>query len=444
MAPLRRLYEPPAYGAEADRENYWRTTVADPADWPVLRGSASCDVAIIGAGFTGLSVALHLAEAGRDVLVLDAEAPAWGASGRNGGFACLGGAKASDSQIIRRHGAEALREFRLVQRASVDLVAELLERHSIDADRHSDGEVMLAHRRRDVAMLKDEATHLADVYGVQPRRIAREEMRGEGLIGEGFHGALHLPIGFALNPRKYALGLASAAAKAGARVFAQSPVTGVEPENGGFRLTTPAGSVTARRLIVATNGYSSDNIPDWLGGRYLPVQSNILVTRALTDDELAEGWNSDLMAYDTRHLLHYFRLLPERRFLFGMRGGIRADAAAQAEMRDRTEADFRAMFPMWQGVETPFFWSGLACLSRDLTPYAGPIAGIENAWTALAYHGNGVAMATWSGKLLAGQITGTGPAVPAVMRGPLRRFPLGRWRRALLRPAYQYYGLKDR
>ena len=127
-----------------------------------------------------------------------------------------------------------------------------------------------------------------------------------------------------------------------------------------------------------------------------------------------------------------------------MRGGIRADAAAQAEMRERTEADFHAMFPMWQGVETPFFWSGLACLSRDLTPYAGPIAGIENAWTALAYHGNGVAMATWSGKLLAGQITGTGPAVPAVMRGPLRRFPLGRWRRALLRPAYQYYRLKDR
>lgn len=444
MAPLSRLYEPPAYGAEADSGNYWKTTVSEPSDRPALAASARCDVAVIGAGFTGLSAALHLAEAGRDVLVLEAESPAWGASGRNGGFACLGGAKASDKEIIRRHGAEALHEFRLAQRQAVDLVDEMLERHAIDADRHSDGEVMLAHRPRDVDAIRDEARHLADLYGVRPRFIAGHDLAAEGLVGAGFHAALHVPIGFALNPRKYALGLAAAASAQGARIYERSPVTDIDPSDDGFRLTTPAGQVTARTLVLATNGYSSDNLPAWLGGRYLPVQSNILVTRLLTDVELTQGWNSDLMAYDTRNLLHYFRLLPERRFLFGMRGGIRADAAAQAQMRDRIRADFTAMFPMWRDVETPFFWSGLACLSRDLTPYAGPIRGVDNAYAALAYHGNGVAMASYSGKLLAAQIIGQGPATPAVMRGPLRRFPLGRWRRLILRAAYQYYRLADR
>ncbi len=219
----------------------------------------------------------------------------------------------------------------------------------------------------------------------------------------------YVPIGFALNPRKYALGLAEAAKRAGARIFRQSPVVQISADAVGYRLKTPVSEVRARRLILATNGYSSDNLPGWLSGRFLPVQSNIIVTRELTEAELSEGWHSDLMAYDTRNMLHYFRLLPERRFLFGMRGGIRADAAAQAEMQRAVRADFEAMFPMWAHVETPHFWSGLACLSRNLTPYAGPLGDMENAYTAMAYHGNGVAMASYSGKLLAGLITGHGP-----------------------------------
>ncbi|MGB5559738.1 MAG: FAD-dependent oxidoreductase [Paracoccaceae bacterium] len=443
-ASLHRLYEPEAYGPEADRNNYWRTTVAEAAVAPELHEAATCDVAIIGAGFTGLSAALHLAQAGLDVVALDAEAPAWGASGRNGGFACLGGAQASDKQIQRQYGANGLNEFKHAQRAAIDLVAELLESHRIDVDRHSDGEVIVAHRLRDVADLMSEGAHLAAIYGVSPKLIAKADMSDHGLVGEGFHGALYVPIGFALNPRKYALGLAEAAKRAGARIFRQSPVVQISADAVGYRLKTPFSEVRTRRLIVATNGYSSDNLPDWLGGRFLPVQSNIIVTRELTEAEISEGWHSDLMAYDTRNMLHYFRLLPERRFLFGMRGGIRADAAAQAEMQRAVRADFEAMFPMWAHVETPHFWSGLACLSRNLTPYAGPLGDMENAYTAMAYHGNGVAMASCSGKLLAGLITGHGPAVPSVMQGPMRRFPLPRWRRALLRPAYEWYRLKDR
>ncbi len=441
---LERLYEPEAYGPEADTGNYWRTTVSNVSDFPALQDPLTADVAVIGAGYTGLSAALHLAEAGHDVVVLDAEAPAWGASGRNGGFACLGGAKASDKQLIRQFGTTGFAEFEQTKRAAVDLVAGLLDRHGIDADRHSDGEVVVAHRPQDMQGLSAEANHLAAMYGVKPNLIQKSELADHGLVGSGFHGALHLPLGFALNPRKYALGLAGATKRAGARIFGQSPVTGIAAQDGQYRLTTPQADLRARHLVIATNGYSSDNLPRWLKGRYLPVQSNIIVTRQLTKAEIAAGWHSDLMAYDTRNLLHYFRLLPEGRFLFGKRGGIRADMASQAQMLQSIRADFAAMFPMWADVETPNFWSGLACLSRNLTPYAGPVTGMENAYVAMAYHGNGVSMGTYSGMLLAGLITGKGPAVPAVMRRPLDRFPFPSLRRGYLRPAYNWYQFKDR
>ncbi len=441
---LKRLYEPEAYAAQSDLGTYWRSTVAVEPEWSSLTSGISCEVAIIGGGYTGLSAALHLAEAGVDVVLLEAEAPGWGASGRNGGFVCLGGAKASDRQIQARYGASALSEFRQAQRSAIDLVDALLDAHEIDADRHSDGEVILAHRPRDLEGLKAEAEHLGAVYSLGSTYLDQTDLAARGMVGGPFHGALHVPLGFALNPRKYALGLAGAAQAAGARIAARSPVIGISGVTGKHYLQTPNGALTAKSLIVATNGYSSDNLPGWLSGRYLPVQSNIIVTRQLTQAEIGEGWRSDLMAYDTRNLLHYFRLLPEGRFLFGMRGGIRADASAQRAMRRNIRADFESMFPIWAHVETPHFWSGLACLSRDLTPYIGPLGDLENAHTAIAYHGNGVALATYSGKLLAGRVTGQGPPVPEVMQGPLRRFPLGRWRRTFLRAAYRWYRVRDR
>ncbi len=199
-------------------------------------------------------------------------------------------------------------------------------------------------------------------------------------------------------------------------------------------------------MILATNGYSSEDLPDWLRARYLPAQSRVLVTRPLTlTERKAQGWTSDLMAYDSRTLLHYFRLMPDGRFLFGMRGGIRADAPSQERMQRLIRRDFERMFPAWAHVETPHAWSGLVCLARGLTPYAGPLDDWDNAWAGLAYHGNGVAMGTFTGAVLADLALGrTPPLFPAAMQGPLSRFPLGRFRRALLGAAYAWYGLRDR
>lgn len=444
---LHRLYHPKAYDPDTPIASFWQSTVSDEAEYEPLTGDVSCDVVIIGAGFTGLSAALHLAGTyGREVRVVDAAWPGWGASGRNGGFCCMGGAKLSDAGIAARYGAGEAERFTRAQLEAIDLVASLLEDHGIDADKGSLGEFQLAHRPGRVRGFEAEAADLAGRFGVKADVYDRAALERGGLAGPEFHGGLHTHAGFSVNPLKYVLGLARAAAGAGARLHGRSPVRRLDLEDGRHRLHLPDGKITARTVIVATNGYSSENLPAWLGGRLLPVLSNILVTRPLTRAERdAQGWTSNHMAYDTRRLLHYFRLLPDGRFLFGARGGTDASPAAKAAMNRKLRRDFERMFPAWAGVEESHFWTGLACLTYGLVPYVGRVGNHESAWTALAYHGNGVAMGTWSGRQVAALAAGAEAeeTLPRVMRGPFGRFPLAFLRRTYLRCAYGLYTLRD-
>jgi len=438
---MKRIYPEHTYGS-GPRQGCWWDETCDAREWPVFGTGPAVDVAIIGAGFTGLSAALHLAEAGVSVAVLDAETPGWGASGRNGGFCCLGGAKMNYSKMARTYGVEAAQEYQKAEKDAVDLVADLLDRLSIDADRHSDGETVVAHRARDMENLRQQAEEIAQSYGVTPTLIEKNEMDKNGMAGP-FYGALTTPIGFALNPRKYVIGLACAAVAAGAALFQQSPVTGIDKSTNGYKLATPTGVLHTSQVIIATNGYSSDDVPDWLSGRYLPTQSNVIVTRPLTDAELAaQGWASHQMCYDTRNLLHYFRLMPDRRFLFGMRGGLRSSDAADARSARRNRQDFESLFPAWKHVETTNCWSGMVCLSRRLVPFVGPIPDMPGVFAGLAYHGNGVAMGSYAGKKLAELVLGSAN-VPSVVQKHMQRFPLGLSRRALMLPAYAGFILAD-
>ena len=434
----RRIYEDYAYGDAARAECIWPRP---QGDWPSLAEDAQTEVAIVGGGYTGLSAALHLAQARVQVTLLEAKTPGWGASGRNGGFCSVGGDKRGLNAIRKRFGADAALAYFNAQRAAIDLVAQLLVTHDIDADTHSDGELKLAHHPRMLADLRADQSEWAQ-YGVDADLIGRSELINRGMNG-AFHGGLHVRVGFALNPGKYASGLANAARHAGVDVLGNSPVKKIAQANAKYVLDTPNGQLTADKIILATNGYSTDGVPDWLTGRYLPVQSNILMTRPLSDAEItAQGWTTDLMAYDSRNLLHYFRLLPDRRFLFGARGNISANVQGQAAMRARLGRELGALFPVWANVDTPHFWSGLISLSRDLLPYAGPIGDWENAWAGLNYHGNGVAMATWVGARLADMALGQTSALPVHTR-TLPRFPFPKLRRTYLHGAFLGYRLKD-
>ncbi|WP_424988565.1 NAD(P)/FAD-dependent oxidoreductase [Microbulbifer sp. S227A] len=441
---MKRIFPAYTYGSGPRNGCWWDETIAAP-DWPVLTQPVKVDVAIIGGGFTGMSAAYHLAGAGTVVGLLEAETPGWGASGRNGGFCCLGGAKTSDAALERALGADAARSYRASEYAAVDLVDRLIETLGIDADRHSRGETMLAHRPRDMERMKREADEMLRHGGPEPTLIEAADLPDHGM-NAGFHGALTTPVGFALNPRKYLFGLAAAARSRGARLYQNSPVADLRREGRTWRLRTPRGSLDADTVIIATNGYSSEDVPAWMAGRYLPSQSNVTVTRPLSEAEIAaQGWHSDQMAYDTRNLLHYFRLMPDRRFLFGLRGGLLSSPAAEARARRRSRQDFERMFPAWKDVPSAHQWSGLVCRSRRRVPFVGAVPGQAGLFAGFAYHGNGVAMGSYAGRLLADLALSVRSELPcsAAMSALPPRFPLGGVRRLLMPAAYLYYGLRD-
>jgi glycine/D-amino acid oxidase-like deaminating enzyme len=441
---MTRIYPDYAY-SDAPRESCWWDETCAMPDVLTVSTDVRTQVAVIGAGFTGLSAALHLAEAGCSVVVLDEHAPGWGASGRNGGFCCLGGAKISDATMDQRYGKAERQAYRRTEADAVKFVEGLLDRLKIDADTHSKGETVLAHRAKDFDLFEQEAHEIEDTLGVTPTIVPQADLAAAGMAGP-FFGAMTIPIGFGLNPRKYVAGLVSALQARGGQVFGNSGVRAIERVGKAFRLNTTQGSVRADRVIIATNGYSSDSLHKELSGRYLPTQSNVLVTRPLSDQEIeTAGWSSDQMAYDTRNLLHYFRLMPDRRFLFGMRGGLRSGAKAEASARAMVRRDFERMFPAWKTVPSAHSWSGLVCLTRSGLPFAGDLTGEGRLFAAFGYHGNGVAMGSYIGARIAEKIIGnpTGPILLRSVSTLPNRFPLGRYRRALLPPAYALKGIGD-
>ncbi len=440
---MSRICHPFSYGDGPVENNFWNETTSAPAR-PPLNGKITADVAVIGAGYTGLSAALRLAEADRSVVVLEAKQPGWGASGRNGGFCCLGGAKASGTKIKRLFGDQAYREYRLCERDAVEFVADTIARKGIEADTHSQGETLLAHRPKDFQGFEEDARELSDLYGVEADIFGPQELAQRGMKGP-FHGGMTTPIGFALNPKKYVLQLAEAAEAAGARIFGDSFVTGLDGTDGAFVLKTSAGEVSASKVVIASNGYSSETLPDWMRARFIPAQSSVLVTRPLSDADLAaQGWTSDQMSYDSRNILHYFRLMPNRQFLFGMRGGLSTSERVHHEIKHAIRADFEKMFPSWAHVETPWYWSGFVCYSPDMVPFAGEIPEASGIYAGFAYHGNGVAMGSYCGALLADQILGaTELRQSEVIASAPSRFPGGRFRRLAMWPAYLAYGLSD-
>ncbi|MGF7161938.1 glycine/D-amino acid oxidase-like deaminating enzyme [Rhodoligotrophos appendicifer] len=439
---------PDAFHFDRPVPSYWEAT-APPLDASLehLEGDVQADIAIIGGGYTGLSCAHELACAGAGrVILLEAGEPGWGASGRNGGFSCIGAAKLPWSTMIRRYGLADTQAFFAIQREAVLGLRQTAMELGIDADVSGHGEISLAHRPNRLAELAAEAEFLRRTFDHPTELLSPAALRERGLGPSSFHGGLYNPLGYAVHPLKLVRGLAAAAIAAGAEVYSHSAVRSIVSEAGRHRLVTDRATVTAPHVVLACNGFTQEHVLPVLSGRIMPVLSNIMVTRPLTEEEReGQGWTSPLMAFDTRNLLHYFRLLPDGRFLFGGRGGTDASSAGAAPREAELRAEFEQLFPAWRHVEHTHFWRGLACLSNDLVPYLGPLDDHRSLWTALAYHGNGVAMANWSGRRLANIILGRERLqdLPSVMTRRLARYPLPALRPLYLKSAYAYFTIRD-
>ncbi|RED49962.1 NAD(P)/FAD-dependent oxidoreductase [Aestuariispira insulae] len=448
MAGLRSLYHESLYDT-ALVPSYWEESYGARQDHgTMLEGDAECDVAIIGGGYTGLSAALHLArDFGIDVAVLESGPMGWGASGRNGGFNCLPASKMTTNQMIRKYGLDDTKAFWRAQLDGVDLVEELAQSEGFEIDRQGDGNLEVAHRPGMMAELQEAADQMTRLFGIETRTFSAGAFAEIGYRSTEQFGALHMKAGYALNPLKLALGLAGAAERHGVRLHPHSTVTGWRKDGAWHLLETATGCLRAKRVLMATNGFTREGMHKSFDDRLLPVQSNIITTRALSPEELAaHNWQVEEPICNTRNMLFYFRMLKDRRLLFGARGDWTGRPEDGRKMKAWMIKRLGEVFPHWRDVEISHYWRGLVCMSQKLAPSLGRDEADPSLFYSYGYHANGVNTAPWSGRamarLIAGQ-EGADAAIPAVMKGTASRFPFAGLRIWYLRAAASWYRWQD-
>ncbi len=381
-------------------DNLWRQTAGEDSAWPVLEEEPQASIAIIGGGYTGLSAALHLAERGQDVALLEAGAIGEGASGRNGGQV-IPGLKQDPEAVERIWGPGLGRRAIAFAAAAPDLVFDIIDRHRIACDAQRSGWLQPAASPRHLPMLERRIAEWRE-HGAELRLLSRGET-AERLGTDAYHGALFDPRGGSLHPLKYARGLAAAAAASGARIFCRSPVRARDRSSDGWRLVTPRGALRCGTLVCCTNAYSAPPVPE-IGRCILPVWSVQVATAPQPATIRARILRDGICASDTKRLLTYFRFDAEGRFVIGGRGAptSRGRERAFAALRRRALVLYPQLEPSWQHA-----WGGLVALTEDHLPQlASPEPGFH---LAFGYNGRGVAMATAMGRVLADRLCGAEP-----------------------------------
>ena len=433
-----RPYHPNLYRFDRAQPSYWEATVPKSSLVATpLVDTHSCDVAIIGGGYTGLSAALHLArDFGIDVRVLEAGHLGWGASGRNGGFCGIGATGLALQDFTRRHGEEDARDFFQSQSQAVELVRTLATDEQLDIDVCGDAELDVAHTPKAFRRLQADHDLLTGTLGIDARIIGPDEFRERYFDSSEQFGALLTRPTFGLHPLRYCRGLAGAAARHGAVLHERSEVLEwTTNDQGGHRLRTAGGTLLANKVIFATNGFMPEKLRPEFYARSLPVVSAIVVTRPLTGDERElYRWSCAQPAINSRRVLNYFRMLPDNRFLFGGRGHTAGDPDGERQNYVELIATMQRLWPGWTNVDVDYRWHGLICFNRTLCPALGQLEDDASVFFGFGYHGNGVSTATWAGQQLANWIgKGRAPKLPAVVKGLSGRFPMAPLRLKYLR-----------
>jgi glycine/D-amino acid oxidase-like deaminating enzyme len=393
-------------------QNYWLTTT----EFPRLEACPlpeRVDVAVIGAGFTGLSAARTLAKRGANVAVLESETIGWGASSRNGGMV-LTGMKLGVNQLISRYGHELTRRMYAVSLETIDCVERIIGEEAISCDFYRCGHLEVAYKRKHFDDYARQAEVIAREFNHNLKVVQKNDLGAE--IGSNiYYGGMVDEVSAGLNPARYVAGLGCAAGRAGAKIFERTRVEGIERESQqgalGWTIATSQGRLWAHEVFVATSGYTGGATPA-LQKKIVPIGSFIITTEILPDALAHELSPRNRMIYDSKNYLYYYRLTPDRRMLFGGRAAFFPEN--DQTIRRSAEILRRGMievYPQLRNANVEYVWGGTLDFAFDIMPHAGQLDGM---YYALGYAGHGVAMATYQGQKMAGLIAGDKPENPFV------------------------------
>jgi glycine/D-amino acid oxidase-like deaminating enzyme len=394
-------------------QNYWLTTAEFPATGPARPLPERVDVAVIGAGFTGLSAARTLAQRGARVAVLESETIGWGASSRNGGMV-LTGMKLGVNQLISRYGRELTRRMYAASLASIDCVEQIVREESIECNFARCGHLEVACKQKHFDDYARQVEVIAREFNHELHVVKRNELGVE--IGSSIYfGGMVDEVSAGLNPARYVAGLGRAAIKAGAEVFQHTRVQRVlrESRQGetGWKVTTSRGQLWAREVFVGTSGYTG-KATLMLQKKIIPIGSFIIATETLPEKLAHELSPRNRMIYDSKNYLYYYRLTPDRRMLFGGRAAFFPEN--DQTIRQSAEILRRGMiqvYPQLCDAKVEYVWGGTLDFAFDIMPHAGQTDGM---YYAVGYAGHGVAMATYQGQKMAELIAGDNPENPFI------------------------------
>jgi glycine/D-amino acid oxidase-like deaminating enzyme len=377
---------------------YWWEQ-ARPADIDTPAFPAKTDVAVIGAGYTGLSAALALARAGRSVIVFDAETPGIGASSRNGGM--LGSALKPSVDTLTRHYGRTLASALLAEaKEAYQFLPRFLAEEKIECDYAETGGFTGIVKPAQYEALARETERLSRTTGLEAHMVPKSEVRSE--MGTDFYcGGRVIPRRAGLHPARYHAGLIARVREAGVVVAGNSPVTAIQRNGGDFTMTTRRASLKARNVVVATNGYTGP-VTRGLHRRVIPVTSYMIATAPLSPNLMATLMPKRRMLTDSNRLLCYFRPSPDNtRVLFGGRPAYTEIGPKRAA--ERLSRYMARIFPELGDVELTHSWFGYIAYTLDRLPHVGELEGMHYA---MGYCGSGVVMSTWLGRKAALRLLG--------------------------------------
>jgi glycine/D-amino acid oxidase-like deaminating enzyme len=392
---------------------YWLST----AEFPAVDASnpipESVDVAVIGAGFTGLSAARTLTQRGAKVAVLESETIGWGASSRNGGMV-LTGMKLGVNKLISMYGRERTQRIYAASLASIDCVEKIVQEEKIDCDFARCGHLEVACKQKHFDDYARQAEVIAREFNHTLRVLQRNELSAE--IGSKiYYGGMVDEVSAGCNPARYVAGLARAAMKAGAQIYEHARAKRIVRESRqgelGWKLETSRGPLWAHEVFVGTSGYTGRATPA-LQKKLIPIGSFIITTEVLPEALARELSPRNRMIYDSKNFLYYYRLTPDRRMLFGGRAAFFPET--DQTVRQSAGILRRGMidvYPQLSDAEVDYVWGGTLDFAFDIMPHAGQM---DDMYYAVGYAGHGVAMATYQGQKIAELMAGDKPENPFV------------------------------
>ncbi len=417
--------------------SYYAASTIPLAPFPTLAGDTSCEVCVVGGGYTGLSAALHLAELGYDVVLLEAQRVGFGASGRNGGQVGSGQRREQD-ELERLVGKEDARHLWELAEESKETVRAIIDRFNIECG-YKPGVLHAELKAKNVPEYQRYVDKLRRQYDYdQISYLDKSEI--SDALGTDIYAGGTMDWGAGhLHPLKYALGLARASRDAGVRIYESTRVETLKSTSPA-KLITKQGVVTAKYVVLGCNGYLGALEPT-VAKHVMPINNFIIATEPLGKCTATSLIRDDVAVADSKFVVNYYRLSEDRRLLFG--GGESYGYKFPADITRKARTPMLEVFPQLADTKIEYSWGGTLAITMSRMPDFRRVA--PHILSASGYSGHGVAMATLAGKIMAQAINGQARKFDVFSRVPIRRFPGGSsFRSPLLVLAMLWYGLRDR